>query len=83
MKQQIKLHLQKSYPRHWSNISIGSSDAHIALTINSREGTYGIEIYITDNKALYKELFNQKDSIETELKEKADWMGLPKKRQAG
>lgn len=79
-KRQTKLHLQKSYPQHWTNISIGSSDAHVALTINSREASFGVELYIPDNKELYKKLYSHKDEIETELGEKPEWMELPAKK---
>jgi hypothetical protein len=79
-KRQTKLHMQKSYPQHWTNISIGSSDAHIALTINSRESSFGVELYIPDNKELYQKLFSSKEKIETDLEEKAEWMELPTKK---
>ncbi len=79
-QRQTKLRLQKSYPQHWTNISIGSSDAHISLTINSREGMVGAELYIPGNKELYSKLLQQKDSIESELKEKPEWMELPTKK---
>ncbi|MDD2785994.1 MAG: DUF4268 domain-containing protein [Patescibacteria group bacterium] len=79
-KRQTKLHMQKSYPQHWTNISIGSSDAHIALTINSRESSFGVELYIPDNKELYQKLFGSKEKIETDLEEKAEWMELPTKK---
>lgn len=79
-QRQTKLHLQKSYPQHWTNISIGSSDAHAALTINSRDGAFGVEIYIPDNKELYAKLFQNKDKIEAELGEKPEWMELPAKK---
>ena len=75
-----KLHIRKSNPQHWSNISIGSSDAHIALTINSREEAYGVELYIPDNKDLYNKLFKQKDAIEIDLGENLEWMELPAKK---
>lgn len=79
-KRQTKLHMQKSYPQHWTNISIGSSGAHVALTINSRENSFGTELYISDNKELYQKLFSNKEQIETDLKEKAEWMELPTKK---
>lgn len=75
-----KLRLQKSYPQHWSNISIGSSNAHISLTINSRDNLFGAEIYIPDNKELYEHLFEQKTEIEKELGESLEWMELPNKK---
>ncbi len=75
-----KLHLRKIYPQHWTNISIGSAEAHIALTVNSREQSYGVEIYIDDNKDLYHKLLQQKDSIEIDLGEHLEWMELPNKK---
>ena len=79
-KNNTKLRLQKSYPQHWTNISVGSSDAHIALTINSREGMFGTELYIPDNKELYSKLLEHKDEIESKLGEKPTWMELPGKK---
>lgn len=74
------LRFQKSYPQHWTNISIGSSDCHIALTINSRENLFGVELYIPDNKDLYLKLVGVKSQIESELSEKVEWMELPEKK---
>lgn len=82
-QRQTQLRLQKSYPQHWTNISIGSSDAYISLTIHSRERMFGTELYIPDSKELYKKLFEQKEEIESELG-LADgqliWMELPTKK---
>ena len=75
-----KLRFQKSYPQHWTNISIGNSDSHIALTINSRDNLFTCDIYITDNKELYQQFFKSKDLIESELGEKLEWMELPNKK---
>lgn len=75
-----KLRFQKSYPQHWTNISIGSSDCHIALTINSRDKQYACEIYISNNKELYTKLFENKNEIENELGDKLEWMELPEKK---
>lgn len=74
------LRFQKSHPRHWADISIGSSDCHISLTIHTREKQFACEIYISDNKEVYKHLFNQKEAIENELKTELEWMELPDKK---
>jgi Domain of unknown function (DUF4268) len=76
----VKIRLQKSYPQHWTNISIGSSNAHIALTIHSRENKFGVELYIPKDKELFEKLCFQKEEIEKELGEKAIWMPLPYKK---
>lgn len=70
------LKLTKTYPQHWYNISCGSSDAHLALTINTRENVYGCELYIPNNKDLFNELLERKGIIENELG-KLQWMELP------
>lgn len=75
-----KLRFHKSAPQHWNNMSIGSNDAHISLTINSRENLFAVEFYIPDNKELYARLFTQKDAIERDLDEKLEWMELPGKK---
>ncbi len=75
-----KLRLQKPYPQHWANVSIGYSDAYLALTVNSREGAFGVELYIPDNKALYEQLFARRTDIERDLGETAVWMPLPEKK---
>jgi hypothetical protein len=79
-RNQTKLHLQKSYPQHWTNISIGSSDAHVALTVNSRDGVLGTELYIPGNKELYQKLLQHKTEIEAEIGETLEWMELPGKK---
>lgn len=75
-----KIRLQKSYPKHWTNISIGNSGAYISLTINSRENLFGTELYVPDNKELYRQLADHKDEIENELGEKVEWMELQEKK---
>jgi hypothetical protein len=75
-----KLRLQKCYPQHWTNISIGSSDAHISLSVNSREGIFGTELYISNNKDLYTKIFENKKSIEAEVGDALEWMELPNKK---
>lgn len=69
-----KIRLQTPRPQNWYDVSMGSSDAHVALTINSRENLLGCEIYINKNKSLYNFLFEQKDEIEKEIEEKAKWV---------
>jgi len=72
-----KIRLQTPRPQHWYDISIGSSDAHVALTINSRENLLGCEIYISKNKDLFKFLLERKEEIEKEIGEKAEWVDAP------
>jgi len=75
-----KLKLRKVSPQHWYDISFGNSDAHIALTVNSRENLIACEIYINDSKELFYELEKNKDRIESKLGEKLRWMVLEGKK---
>lgn len=79
-KRQTRLHLRKIYPQHWTDISIGSSDAHISLIASPRDGMLGADLYIPDNKQLYQKLYQHKEQIETDLAEKGEWMELQGKK---
>ncbi len=61
-------------PQHWYNVSIGSSDAHVALTIDTRKNAIRCEIYINRNKDLFNFLRERQEEIEKELGEKAKWI---------
>ena len=45
--------IRKPTADHWYDIAVGTSEAHISLTIVNREGCVGVELYISDNKELY------------------------------
>lgn len=73
-KKDSKLKLQTPRYQHWYDVSIGNSEAHIALTINTKKSLFGCELYITRNKALFNFLSEQKTWIEKEIGEKAEWV---------
>ena len=72
-----RIRLQTPRPQHWYNVSMGSSDAHVALTINSRENLLSCEIYISRNKELFNFLQERKKKIEKEIGEQAEWVDAP------
>lgn len=80
MDGETKLKLRKTYPQHWYDISVGSSDAHIELTVNTQEGEIGCELYIPNNKRLFEKLEEMKEHIEKELGAQLNWMELPTKK---
>ena len=53
---------------------MGSSDAHVALTIDTRKNLLGCEIYINRNKDLFHFLQERKVDIEKEIGEPAEWV---------
>jgi len=75
-----KLKLRKERPQHWYDISLGSSGAHISLTINTRDDLMGCELYLSDDKDLYYDLEAKKEDIEKELDFKLEWMALEGKK---
>lgn len=68
------IRLRTPRPQNWYDVSMGSSEAHIALTVNSRENLIGCEVYINKNKELYNFLKNLKDDIEKEIGEPIEWI---------
>jgi hypothetical protein len=64
-------------PKHWFNISIGTSRCHIALTINTQKGYIGCELYIRNDKSLFDILYNNKVEIEKAIGSELEWMELP------
>jgi len=69
-----RIRLQTPRPQHWYDVSMGSSDGHVALTINSRENLIGCEVYISKNKDLFNFLRERKDEIEKEIGETTEWV---------
>ena len=72
--------VRKPTTNYWYDVAIGTSDAHVSLTIVSMEGCVGVELYIRDNKELFDKLFSQKDEIEEKLELKPDWQRLDGKK---
>jgi len=76
------LRTRKPRPQHWYDISIGSSRAHLALTVVSRQKSIGVELYIPDDKSLFDALYKQKEVIETQLGLPLDWQRLDDNKKA-
>lgn len=64
-------------PKHWFNISMGTSRCHIALTINTQKGYIGCEVYIRNDKALFDIFYKHKEQIESAIGAELEWMELP------
>lgn len=71
---------QKALPQHWLNITIGTSKAHLAATVNTRKNQVGMELYIDNDKKLYHKLADKKDMIESEMGYGLTWSELPNKK---
>ena len=75
-----KIRFGKPYPQHWFDISLGTSQAHIALTASSQLGSMSCEIYIPNSKELFFGLESIKDIILQETGLQLEWYELPKKK---
>lgn len=69
----VDIKMQAPFPQGWTNIAIGSSSTHVALSIFTREGRIGCELFISNNKPLFEYLKSQKAEIETELGTTLEW----------
>jgi hypothetical protein len=80
-QQQTKLRFQKPQPQNWIVLGLGfGGTAYLSLTLSSREGDLGVELYIPDNKVLFEQLLARKADIEQNLGETANFMALPEKK---
>lgn len=68
--------VRKATTDHWYNVAIGTSDAHIDITLVNKDSVIGVELYITDNKEFFDKLYQRKDEIENDLGFKLDWRKL-------
>lgn len=72
--------MRKPTTDHWMDFSIGSSACHIGVTQIQKRSVIGVELYINDDKQLYKSLFGHKAEIETEMGMAFDWRELPERK---
>jgi hypothetical protein len=77
-KTTLRLRMPKA--QHWYSLAIGSSIAHLSLTINTQQNTVGCELYIPHEKSLFNELVKRKDLIEREIGSSLEWMELANKK---
>jgi len=75
-----RLSLRKPRPQHWYSLAVGNAEAHMSLTVNTRENELGCELYIKESDELFEELHEQKSKIEEEMGEDLDWQPLPGKK---
>jgi hypothetical protein len=74
-----RLRPQKPSWDHWYSFSIGTSRAHTAALIITRESKIAVELTIDsgDAKTLFAELVTQKESIEAVIGAVLDWREMP------
>lgn len=75
---------QKPYPQHWTNVSIGRSNFHIEVYVNTKRNMIGMYLAIggPDAKAYFHLLKREISTIEAELGCSLSWDELPKKKSS-
>lgn len=68
--------VRKATTDHWYDVAMGTSAAHIGITLVNKESYIGIELYINDDKNMFDRLLEKKSIIEEELGFKLDWQRL-------
>lgn len=68
--------VRKATTDHWYDIAIGTSAAHISVTLVNKDSYVGVELYINSNKALFDKLYEDREEIEKRLGFKLDWQRL-------
>ena len=72
--------IRKATTDHWYNVSVGTSEAAISITLVNKENYVGLEFYISNNKDLFDSLYAQREKLEEELGMKFEWQRLDKKK---
>ena len=72
--------IRKATTDHWYNVALGTSEAHISITLVNKTNSIGIEVYINDNKELFDKLYSESESIQNELGFYMDWQRLDDKK---
>ena len=72
--------MRRATTDHWYDFSVGSSKAHITITLVNKEKRIGVEIYIDNDKDLFDYLYENKAEIEKNLGFKMEWNRLDNKK---
>jgi len=72
--------VRKASTDHWYDVALGTSEAHISITLVNKNNTIGIEVYINDNKDLFDRLFISSEEIHNELGFEMSWQRLDDKK---
>ncbi len=72
--------IRKATTDHWYNVSVGTSEAGICITLVNKENYVGLELYINNNKDLFDSLYSKRAKIEEELGMHFDWQRLDNKK---
>ena len=72
--------VRKATTDHWYDVALGTSEAHISITLVNKINSIGIEVYINDNKELFDKLYSEAEAIQDELNFTMEWQRLDNKK---
>lgn len=72
--------IRKATTDHWYDVTLGTSDAHIAISLVNRDGIIVVEVYINNNKDLFDDLYGNREEIENQLGFTLVWDRLDNKK---
>lgn len=71
---------RKATMDHWMDLSIGTSACHIGISLIQKRNALVVELYISERKKLFYDLFKYRKQIEDETGLHFDWRELPDKK---
>ena len=71
---------RKPSTNHWMSFSIGSSACGMSVLRLQQQSQVGVELYINDDKELFRSLYERKAEIEADVGAELDWRELPEKK---
>ena len=71
---------RKASTNHYMTFSLNSSACHLGILQVRKDKSIVVELYITDDKELYKLFLSHKNDIEQEVGLSLDWRELPDKK---
>ena len=72
--------VRKATTDHWYDVALGTSEAHISITLVNKTNSIGIEVYINNNKEIFDKLYSASEEIQNELGFSMDWQRLDNKK---
>lgn len=68
--------VRKASTKHWYDVAVGVSTAHIVISLVNKESYVGVEFYIHDDKEMFDRMLENRRIIEDELGFELDWQRM-------
>ena len=65
---------------HWMSLSIGTSTCGLSILRLQQQSQVAVELYINDDKELFRSLYERKSEIEADVGAELDWRELPERK---